>query len=173
MTRKLEGNNPYEMINNATGDLATKLQQLISKYAEDARVFKLANQFIRWWNDGADKDKACHALWKKAEHLRTKLDKEYGHATATPAITPTSLSSLEKAGHVIGKQIGKASAVTVNATVTGAAVTHRWLKDAAIPATKAGSREFWKGLKATAKATKASYRDARARNSDTSDDLPY
>jgi hypothetical protein len=83
------------------------------------------------------------------------------------------MSPLERAGDAVGKQLGKASAVTVNATIAGASATHKWMRDAAIPATRTGSRELWKGLKATARATRSSYREKRSRRRDSSDDVPY
>ena len=65
----------------------------------------------------------------------------------------------------------------IDTTIAGAKVTHRWMKDSAVPTARAGGREFWKGLKATARATRDEYRnvrrDTRAGRNESSDDLPY
>lgn len=183
MLRKLEGKTPYDMVNNATGDLAAKLQRLAAKYAEDARVFELCNQFVGWWylpfDD--DKDRAGRQLWDEAERLMETLDAEYGCAAATTTATTDvttnttteSMTTLERAGNAVGKVLGKSAGVTTNVTIASAVATHAWMRDAAIPATRAGGREFWKGLKATARAARDSYRDSRARRHDKDDDLPY
>ena len=155
MIKRLEGKDPYEMIGNATGDLATKLKSLISTYAEDARVYSLATEFIEWWyipfNDPG-KDKVGRAIWDKADSLRDLLDAEYR----------TPMTRLERAGDAVGSAIGKTAGITANVTIAGTTATHRWMKDSAAPAIRVGSREFWKGLKATARATRDTYRDARS-----------
>ena len=182
LNEKLNGNDPYEMVNNATGDLAKRLQSLIAKYAEDARVFELANQFIEHLHIVFDdeRDTAGRALRQKAERLMSVLDEEYssgdGCAAATPAPTaPTTLtmSRLERVGDAVGQVIGKGAGITTNTTIAGAKVTHKWMKDSAIPATRAGSREFWKGLKATGRSAREAYRNTRAPRPQEDDEVPY
>jgi len=153
MIKRLEGNNPYEMVSNATGDLAMKLMGLISTYAEDARVFDLANEFIEWWyipfNDPG-KDAVGKSIWDKADSLKALLD------AAAP------MTRLERAGDAVGAAIGKTAGITANVTIAGATATHRWMRGSAAPAIRVGGKEFWKGLKATARATRETYRDARS-----------
>ena len=153
MIPRLEGNNPYEMISNATGDLAVKLMGLISTYAEDPRVYELANEFINWWNipfNDPTKDRIGKAIWDKADSLRDLLD------AAAP------MTRLERAGDAVGVAIGKTAGITANVTIAGTTATHRWMKGSAAPAIRVGSREFWKGLKSTARATRDAYRDTRS-----------
>ena len=169
---KLQGNNPYEMVNHATGKLASKLQGLIEEYEDSPLVSQLANEFISWWNlpfDDPDKDSVGRSLWDRADQIK---------ATLSESDQPIPMTKLERAGNAVGSAIGKASGVTANATIAGATATNKWVKDSAAPAVKAGGIELWKGFKATARATREAYRQSRANKPieskpESDDKIPY
>jgi len=167
MMTKLTGDTPFEMVNHATGKLASKLQELIMEHEDSSQVLELAKDFISWWNmpfDDPEKEAIGRTLWDRADQLK---DGE----------PPITMTKLERAGTIIGNSIGAASGATANVTIAGSKATAKWMKGSAAPAVKAGSVEFWKGLKATAKATRESYRQSRANNksteTETDEELPY
>jgi len=168
---KLQGKNAYEMINHATGKLAGKLQQLIEDYGDSALVSELADEFISWWYmsfDDPDKDSIGRGIWDKADEIRASL----GNADPNEAI---AMTKLEKAGNAVGNVIGKVTGVATNATIAGATATNKWIRVSATPTIKAGSKELWKGLKATAKATRDSYIQSRVKATELQpdDETPY
>ncbi|HGJ67470.1 TPA: hypothetical protein ENS27_19080 [bacterium] len=170
---KLTGNTPYEMINHATGKLANKLQGLIGKHGNSPLVQSLAQDFINWWFlsfDDPEKDSIGREIWDRIDEAKTNLESMSAESESTDG---QPMTKLEKAGNAVGNVIGKATGVTTNATIAGATATHQWVKESAAPTIKAGSKEFWKGLKATARATREAYRESRLSSKTNEDDSPY
>lgn len=187
---RLQGDTPYQMVNHATGKLATKLQSLIYDHEDSPLVLELTKEFIAWWYlpfEHPEKDAIGRDIWDRADEIRIMLDCDtddvYSDVTDSDVsdsdipdqpinIQPIPITKLEQVGSTVGTVIGKLSAATANTTISAANATSKWVKTIAVPAVIVGSEELWKGLKATIKATKEAYIQSRDK-SEADDDIPY